>query len=215
MFIYKITNTINNKIYIGQTSRSIKERWNRHRWTSTIQNPRMPISAAIKKYGKENFKIEQIITCVSLDHMNFMEIYYTNVFNAWSPYGYNLKAGNSLGPYSLETREKISSKLKGRKISDETRKKLSESHKNIRLSEKTKMKLSIINKNKKPHENAIRASIKSSSKTYEIIKDDGQKFVISNMAQFCRDNNLSKSKMSSLNTGKIKFYKNFIGCKEI
>jgi group I intron endonuclease len=56
--IYKITNTINKKIYIGQTIKSIIDRFKGHCLKASIS-----ISAifnAINKYGKENFLIEQI-----------------------------------------------------------------------------------------------------------------------------------------------------------
>ena len=55
--IYKITNKINGKIYIGQTAKSIKERFNQHclKWSCCTK-----FKYAINKYGKENFIIEQI-----------------------------------------------------------------------------------------------------------------------------------------------------------
>ena len=64
--IYKITNLINGKIYIGQTIQSIKDRWYRHvgnsKWLSQHE-VNMAIKRAIRKYGKENFKLELIENC--------------------------------------------------------------------------------------------------------------------------------------------------------
>ena len=55
-FIYKITNLINNKCYIGKTERTIQERWREHlRHRNSLD---LPLSRALNKYGVENFQIE-------------------------------------------------------------------------------------------------------------------------------------------------------------
>ena len=59
-FIYKITNLINGKIYIGQTITSISQRMNRHYTNAKTNNHATGIDGAIKKYGRENFKVEEI-----------------------------------------------------------------------------------------------------------------------------------------------------------
>lgn len=58
MIIYKITNLINNKIYIGLTTCSLKERWNNHR--HCVKSDPRHLYCSMRKYGIENFKIEQI-----------------------------------------------------------------------------------------------------------------------------------------------------------
>ena len=66
MFIYKITNIVNGKIYIGQVyNKSVKDRFKRH---IKEANPKHPIvlDRAIYKYGKENFVCEQIDSANSL-----------------------------------------------------------------------------------------------------------------------------------------------------
>ena len=65
MIIYKITNLINNKIYIGQTKGSIESRWYYHLRDS--KNATKGIDAAIRKYGKEDLKI---ITLVYRDEID-------------------------------------------------------------------------------------------------------------------------------------------------
>lgn len=59
-YIYKIINNINQKVYIGQTTRNIDIRWKEH---CRHFKQDMPISKAIKKYGVENFTIEKIEVC--------------------------------------------------------------------------------------------------------------------------------------------------------
>lgn len=115
MLIYKITNTINNKLYIGLTSVSLRERWTNHK--SNCRNPLKYTSAlycAIRKYGIENFTIEQIDTADSLEELNIKEQVYIKALNTLAPNGYNLDNGGGVQNCHPETRLKISESLKGR-----------------------------------------------------------------------------------------------------
>ncbi len=89
-YIYKITNKINNKIYIGQTSRTIEIRWKEH---CGHLNNNMPICRAIKKYGKSNFLIEELEECPNnkLDEREKYWIQYFDSFNKEN--GYNATFG--------------------------------------------------------------------------------------------------------------------------
>lgn len=71
MIIYKTTNLINGKIYIGQDSK------NKNGYLGSGQN----IKRAIKKYGKQNFKKEIIEKCNSIDELNNREKYWINFYN--------------------------------------------------------------------------------------------------------------------------------------
>lgn len=57
MIVYKITNLVNGKVYVGQTIRSLEDKWKQH---LTLRNGCPKLIAAIKSYGVENFKIELI-----------------------------------------------------------------------------------------------------------------------------------------------------------
>lgn len=87
--IYKITNLINGKIYIGQ-SIHIEQRWKEH----CRQSAKSLISDAIKKYGKENFSFEIIERC-SQEKLNERETYYIQLFNCITPNGYNIIENNN------------------------------------------------------------------------------------------------------------------------
>lgn len=96
--IYKITNKINNKIYIGKVyNKSIYDRFNRH------CNDAKPLSKsyvdrAINKYGKENFIVEEIDTASSLQELNDKEIYWIKYYNSTNHnIGYNLTNGGDGG----------------------------------------------------------------------------------------------------------------------
>lgn len=91
-YIYKITNLINQKIYIGKTIKTIEERWNIHWQDSKKQNiSNRPLYRAFHKYGKENFKIEILEEC-NLEDLNNREIYWIEKLGSFK-YGYNATIG--------------------------------------------------------------------------------------------------------------------------
>ena len=96
--IYKITNLINGKIYIGQTIQSIRDRWYRHvgnsKWLSQDEN-NMAIKRAIRKYGKNNFSLELIETCRRED-LNDKEKYWIQYYDSYTN-GYNSTLGGQGG----------------------------------------------------------------------------------------------------------------------
>lgn len=93
--IYKITNKINGKIYIGQ-SKNIYARWKEH--ISDAKECKYPIQKALYKYGKDNFNFEIICIC-SIDELNEKEMYYINLLNAnQKEIGYNLTIGGENFP---------------------------------------------------------------------------------------------------------------------
>jgi group I intron endonuclease len=207
MIIYKITNSVNDKVYIGQTVESLKKRWNRHTWVCTIKRNAMAITNAIVKYGKENFSIEEIDKADDIEELNEKEIYYINLYKSMSPNGYNLTTGGNNKRLSEETKRKISESNKGRKASEETIKRLSESHKGIKMSEESRNKLSMTNKGKKPSENTIKGSIEHNQKTYTMISPNGEVVTFTNMKLFCLENNLSNSKLCLVASGKRRSHK--------
>lgn len=69
MIIYKITNIQNNKVYIGQTKESIKKRISRHMGYQALEHD-TKFYRAIRKYGKENFLIEQIDSVTTQEELD-------------------------------------------------------------------------------------------------------------------------------------------------
>lgn len=202
MLIYLITNKLNNKQYIGQTVVTLEKRWKRHCWNCTSKYNDMPIDYAIKKYGKDNFIIKLLEICNNIDELNEREKYWALTLNTFSPNGYNLKAGNGHGAMSEETKRKIGASNKGKKASQESKNKMSEAHKGIRRSEQTKAKLSAYWAGKPLSKLAYVNALKACAKTYKLISPNGTLIEIYNMAEFCRNNNLSTSKMSLVVNGK-------------
>ena len=86
--LYRLTNTINNRIYIGKTV-NFKRRMSKHKYSKR----KTYISRAIQKYGWENFKREIIIDNVPEEDLSGLEISYIETENTMAPAGYNLTKG--------------------------------------------------------------------------------------------------------------------------
>lgn len=103
--IYIITNSINNKVYIGQTIQTLNKRWEGHcRKACSKNEANMRIKRAIFKYGKDNFSIKELEKC-SIEELNEREIYYINLYNSYTN-GYNSTRGGSVNkPLKLSIEE--------------------------------------------------------------------------------------------------------------
>jgi group I intron endonuclease len=163
MIVYLITNTINGKRYIGQTSLTLGERWSLHK---SRHSQCTAIKSAIDKYGFSNFEISILFDDLTKELADEFEKEYIVRYNSHPPYGYNLTdGGDGLFNPSQEIRKRLSDANKGNKnavgairspeylnalskrfkgvpFSEEHKKKLSEAAGNRRASEETKAKLS-------------------------------------------------------------------------
>ena len=96
-YIYKITNMVNGKIYIGETTHTVEKRWQEHlskiNQSNEINRKKhsFAIHAALRKYGKENFTIETIEQCSDADRFE-RETYWIKYYDSYKN-GYNLTLG--------------------------------------------------------------------------------------------------------------------------
>ena len=88
--IYKITNIINNRGYVGQTMHSPEKRWKNHLYVAKTDGP-MVISRAIRKYGEKNFKFEVIEECLA-EEINSRETHWIEYHDTFHN-GYNSSMG--------------------------------------------------------------------------------------------------------------------------
>lgn len=110
-FIYKITNTVNGKIYIGQTHRTIAERWQEH-CTTTHDTA---INRAFKKYGLSKFSISEVEEC-SNEILDEREIYWINYYNSYNN-GYNSTIGGG-GAYKYSYLEIANTFIKTNSVAE-------------------------------------------------------------------------------------------------
>ena len=141
-YIYKITNKIDNKTYVGQTIQDVEARWKDH--LKKGSNCRY-LKSAINKYGIDNFEFK--LVCITFDNqLDDMEIKYIEQYNSLVPNGYNLRMGGNSGRHNAETKQKISETLKKRYDNDVIRSKCPKPQLGKPHSEITKKKISEANK---------------------------------------------------------------------
>lgn len=140
--IYKITNSINNKIYIGKSS-NIKKRLSQYSYMlkfNLLHNSHL--QSSIIKYGRENFTFE-ILEFSNKENLNNQEKYWIDFYKSYNPkFGYNKTFGGDGLIATEEIKLRISNSLIGIKHSDERKLNQSESHKGKTLSDETKIKQS-------------------------------------------------------------------------
>jgi group I intron endonuclease len=110
--IYKITNKINGKSYIGQ-SVNIQRRFNAHKSAAFNLNNRLynsPLYRAIRKYGVENFNFEILEECKK-EELNDKEIFYINKYETHSKNGYNQDDGGNQASHYTKLSDELVSKI--------------------------------------------------------------------------------------------------------
>jgi group I intron endonuclease len=171
--IYKITNTVNGKCYIGFTTKTLEQRWKRHLEDAFRKTPNdkyrytQYFYKAIRKYGKDAWTLETIIHSNDIDFTKEMEKFCIAEYDSANPEnGYNSTLGGEGGIPNEATRRKISESKKGeknpnwgkrgdkshmwgRKLSEETRRKIG--YNSSQCSEKTRRKISESQSGEKNH----------------------------------------------------------------
>jgi len=129
MIVYKITNLITGKLYIGQTTRTLEQRWKQH-LVFVNRNKNTKLSNAIRKYGTQSFLMELIEEALNQQILNDREQYWIEFYNTLDPkIGYNMTKGGTGGDTFTNNpnREQIQANMKLRPgITDESRRKKSE-----------------------------------------------------------------------------------------
>ena len=167
--IYKITNNINNKYYIGVHSGTE---------TDTYCGSGELINKAYDKYGVENFTKTILETFDTQEEAYKAEETYCNQAIVDDKMSYNLCLGGHNGSFislnkSKEHRERMSKFMTGRKMSAESIKKLSNTKKGKKLSVETKRKMSEAQKGRKiseEHKEKLRQANLGKKKSKESVE---------------------------------------------
>ena len=139
-YVYKITNTRNNKSYIGI---SIHEPEKRRIKAHLSGHGNRIIANAVKKYGKDALTYEILEANVFDEFLPELEVAYIANFNTVAPHGYNLTSGGEKHKkHTMETRRKMSEAHKGKTLSAETRRKISEAGKGRKHTMEARRKMS-------------------------------------------------------------------------
>ncbi len=167
--IYKITNKVNGKVYIGQTTRGFKKRYGGNLLSTTNNH----LKRAIYKYGLESFTIIEVYDIAfSKTELNIKEMIYICLYGSYKyQYGYNKTYGGEGGTHTEETRKKLSKSLKGRKLSKEHIQNMSRSMKGKKHTDETRKKLSEVKKGKElslEHKKKISEAVKKAMNRPEI-----------------------------------------------
>lgn len=155
-YVYKTTNLLNNKIYVGQHRAN--------KFDESYYGSGKTLLKSIAKNGLTNFKVEILEWCYSKEQLNDREIYYIKLLDATNrEIGYNITRGGNGGDtfhslpierqeqlrelhhtikFSEEVLKRRGEKLKGRPRSQEVRDRISQATKGKPKSEETKLKLS-------------------------------------------------------------------------
>jgi group I intron endonuclease len=146
-FVYKITNQINNKIYIGKSINPTK-RFRMHIYLATKYNSKnecTKLYRAIRKYGSEQFKLEIIESFTDENKSYCAEEFYINEFNSIK-LGMNIKPGGKGGSAGG-----INHPMWGKKFTTESKLRMANSHKGKRDTQETIIKKSLSQSGSKSH----------------------------------------------------------------
>ena len=144
-YVYKITNTVNNKSYIGiSIHEPEKKRIKQH----LSGNGNRLIANAVKKYGKDAFTYEILEENIFDEFLPDLEVAYIANHNTVAPNGYNLNSGGNYVVHSQVSRQKISKALKDRERTQEHCLNISKALKGRKLSADHCHKISESNKGK-------------------------------------------------------------------
>lgn len=174
--IYKITNKIDGKIYVGKTTKSIEYRFRQHIRKSHINVKYGGISylhRAMSKYGCENFSVSLLEECQNEDELNIREKFWIKELHSQDPeIGYNIQDGGNGGgvrskeftltqkqldalergrhlPSSTTHKQQLANRRKGCIVSDETRELLRQRQLGKKASVATRQKMSATRLGKK------------------------------------------------------------------
>ena len=95
--VYVITNTVNSKVYVGSTKKTLYMRWREHQ--NAARNGSAPLHVAMREVGVENFNIKVVleVPCNTVRELHEAESRMLKKYCSLKPNGYNANIPVSLG----------------------------------------------------------------------------------------------------------------------
>lgn len=191
--VYKLTNTVNGKSYIGISNRAVNVRWFEHTGRAREGQRKSRLYDAIRKYGPEAFTREVIATSDSEDGVRELEKVFIQKFDTYEN-GYNSNlGGHGFLHFPEHIKRKIGDAQKGKYIPPETR-----------------AKMAAAKRGRKEFANHFGAYVGKGadsplSRRFRLLTPAGEEIVVTGLRKFCRDNGLHDAHLKA--RGHSKGYK--------
>lgn len=170
MIIYKLTNKLNGKGYIGQTQGTLDNRIRSH---SCSNGKRSLIRDALKKYGRGGFKAEVLVIAQNRAELNYYEKLLIEKMGTLIPGGYNICYGGNGHQWTPEEKARMSNDRKGRvawnkglKMPSEYGQKISERNRGYKHTDEARAKISAAGH--RPHTEESKLKISETRKRLNI-----------------------------------------------
>lgn len=198
MVIYKVTNLINGKVYVGKSVNGLNRRKRDHLWYAA-NNPTLHFHHALKKYGVKNFQWTVLFETESVEELAAQEIRFIKEFNSSDPQvGYNLTPGGDGAPVGdlnpskrPEVREILRQRKSGFKHTEETKRKISQLCTGYRHTPEDRAKISVAVQARVSAMKAQSGALSKMSIPFRIFKPDGSTEDVLGLRGFCREHNLN------------------------
>lgn len=156
-YIYKISTTKSNKVYIGQTTKTVEKRFAEHLKNSTENSKKsLHLYQAMNLYGKETFSVEQIDIAKDRNELNRKERYWINHYDSFNN-GYNMMdGGNDENPMnSAVVKQKHDDKMRSKEVRNKISTTMHELRTTIGFSEEHKQRIKASREKRKQERKAL------------------------------------------------------------
>lgn len=111
--VYLVTNLVNGKQYVGQTTHTVRSRWTSH-LSASRRGSSVILHQAIRKYSELSFRVVELCKTFDLTELDEIECSYIRGLRTLRPLGYNLESGGTNYITHPETKAKIGAANRGR-----------------------------------------------------------------------------------------------------